>query len=121
MASDQLLPHDVDAEEAVLGSMLIDSEAIISVSLSLKAQDFYRERNAWVYGACLALYEKGEWFHAEPFPDLEDQQCSYTGEPGESSPDRMDAHVWGVTELKKIGESTWGQGSWGGSLAAATA
>ncbi|HLB11907.1 MAG TPA: replicative DNA helicase [Dehalococcoidia bacterium] len=60
MASDQLLPHDVDAEEAVLGSMLIDSEAIISVSLSLKAQDFYRERNAWVYGACLALYEKGE-------------------------------------------------------------
>lgn len=68
-----------------------------------------------------ALYEKGEWFHAEPFPDLEDQQCSYTGEAGESSPDRMDAHVWGVTELKKIGESSWGQGSWGGSLAAATA
>lgn len=60
MASDQLLPHDVDAEEAVLGSLLIDAEAIISVSLTLKAEDFYRERNNWIYGACLALYEKGE-------------------------------------------------------------
>lgn len=68
-----------------------------------------------------ALYGQGEWFHAEPFPELEDQQCSFTGEPGSDSPDRMDAHVWGVTELRKIGESSWGQGSWGGSVAAATA
>ncbi|MDP2726584.1 MAG: DnaB-like helicase N-terminal domain-containing protein, partial [Dehalococcoidia bacterium] len=60
MAVDQLLPHDVDAEEAVLGSLLIDSEAILTVSLSLKTADFYRERNGWIYGACLALYEKGE-------------------------------------------------------------
>ncbi len=60
MASDQLLPHDVDAEEAVLGSLLIDPEAIISVSLALKTEEFYRERNGWIYGASLALYEKGE-------------------------------------------------------------
>lgn len=60
MALDQLPPHDVDAEEAVLGSLLIDSEAIFSVSLTLKLQDFYRERNGWIYGACLALHEKGE-------------------------------------------------------------
>lgn len=46
-----------------------------------------------------ALYEQGRWYHAEPFPELEDQQCSYTGDPGEESPDRLDAHVWGVTEL----------------------
>jgi phage terminase large subunit-like protein len=68
-----------------------------------------------------ALYEQGKWFHAQPFPDLEDQQCSYTGELGDSSPDRMDAHVWGVTELMRIGESQWGNGSWGGTFAAATA
>lgn len=60
MASDQLLPNDVDAEEAALGSLLIDPEAILSVSLTLKARDFYRERNGWVYGACLDLYEKGQ-------------------------------------------------------------
>lgn len=45
------------------------------------------------------------WYHAEPFPELEDQMCSYTGAPGESSPDRMDAHVWGVTEL--VIKSPW--------------
>ncbi len=60
MASDQLLPHDVDAEEAVLGSLFIDPDAILSVSLTLKPQEFYRERNGWIFGACLALYEKGE-------------------------------------------------------------
>lgn len=60
MASDQLLPHDVDAEEAVLGSLLIDPDAVLSVSLTLKPLEFYRERNGWIYGACLALYEKGD-------------------------------------------------------------
>jgi phage terminase large subunit-like protein len=49
------------------------------------------------------------WFHAEPFPELEDQMTSYTGDSGERSPDRMDAHVWGVTEL--VLESSWGSGS----------
>lgn len=38
------------------------------------------------------------WYHVEPFPELEDQQCSYTGD-GPDSPDRMDAHVWGATDL----------------------
>ena len=63
-----------------------------------------------------ALYEQGRWFHVEPFPELEDQQCSYTGEPGEDSPDRMDAHVWGVSDLMHITVSgeTWGGGKgWG--------
>lgn len=39
------------------------------------------------------------WFHVAPFPELEDQMCSYTGAQNEASPDRMDAHVWGVTDL----------------------
>jgi len=44
-----------------------------------------------------ALYEKGHVHHVGTFPELEDQQCSWT--PGDRSPDRMDALVWGVTEL----------------------
>lgn len=63
-----------------------------------------------------ALYEQGRWFHAEPFPELEDQMCSYTGAPGEDSPDRMDAHVWAATDLMGLtpGGGTWGSGSsWG--------
>ena len=47
-----------------------------------------------------ALYEQGRVSHCGEFPELEDQLCSYTGEPGETSPDRMDALVWGLTELQ---------------------
>lgn len=59
-----------------------------------------------------ALYEQGKWVHLEPFPDLEDQMCSFTGELGIKSPDRMDALVWAVTELQNIGEAGWGGGTW---------
>lgn len=65
-----------------------------------------------------ALYEQGRWFHAEPFPELEDQMCSYTGAAGEDSPDRMDAHVWGASDLMNLQPKggTWGSGaSWGHS------
>jgi len=59
------------------------------------------------------VYEQGKWFHVEPLPDLEDEMCSYTGAPGEKSPDRMDAHVWGASELLGLSEGGWGGGkSW---------
>lgn len=47
----------------------------------------------------VSLYEQGRVHHIGTFPDLEDQMTSWL--PGESSfsPDRMDALVWGVTEL----------------------
>ena len=48
MYAERLLPHDMDAEEAVVGSLLIDGEAITTVSSFLKAQDFYREKNRMV-------------------------------------------------------------------------
>jgi predicted phage terminase large subunit-like protein len=60
------------------------------------------------------IYEQGRWFHVEPLPELEDQMCSYTGAPGEKSPDRMDAHVWGASELLGLSGSSWGAGKvWG--------
>jgi len=45
------------------------------------------------------LYEQGKVLHANYFPDLEEQLCSYV--PGEShkSPDRLDALVWALTDL----------------------
>lgn len=63
-----------------------------------------------------ALYEQGRWVHVEPFPELEDEMCSYTGAPGEDSPDRMDAHVWAASALFKIQVEggVWGSGgAWG--------
>jgi predicted phage terminase large subunit-like protein len=64
-----------------------------------------------------ALYEQGRVSHTHPFPELEDQMCSYTGAPGEDSPDRMDALVWAMSELFDIrvsDDKVWGSGpAWG--------
>lgn len=48
-----------------------------------------------------ALYERGLVHHVGFFNHLEDQMCNYTGEPGEKSPDRLDALVWALTELSE--------------------
>ena len=60
MYVDRLLPHDPDAEEAVIGSILVDPESITKVTHFLKAVDFYIGRNRWCYEACLALFERDE-------------------------------------------------------------
>lgn len=60
MYAEKLPPHDPDAEEAVVGSLLIDGEAINKISPLVKAEDFYRERNRWCYEACQSLYRRGE-------------------------------------------------------------
>lgn len=60
MYGEKLPPHDIDAEEAVLGSLLIDSAAIYKIATLLQEQDFYSERNLWIYGACISLYQRSE-------------------------------------------------------------
>ena len=60
MQSEKLPPHDIDAEEAVIGSLLIDGSAIYKVTSLLQALDFYSERNSLLYEACLSLYERNE-------------------------------------------------------------
>jgi len=59
-ATDRLPPHDIQAEESVLGSLLIDGEAIIRVTVFLQPADFYREPNRWCYEACLGLFQRNE-------------------------------------------------------------
>ncbi len=53
-------PQNLEAEESVLGAMMLSPNAIGSVSELLNAGDFYRESHAIVYRAALALYSKGE-------------------------------------------------------------
>lgn len=60
MYSEKLPPHDIDAEEAVDGSLLIDGTAIYKIATFLNQQDFYSEQNQLVYGACLSLYQRNE-------------------------------------------------------------
>jgi replicative DNA helicase len=57
---DKLPPHDIDAEEAALGSLLIDGPAIVKIEPIIQAQDFYSERNRWIFEACLGLYQRSE-------------------------------------------------------------
>ncbi|RLC63063.1 MAG: replicative DNA helicase [Chloroflexi bacterium] len=57
---DKMIPHNVEAEEAVLGSLLIDPEALFRVSPFLRGEDFYIQKNAWIYDAILTLHERRE-------------------------------------------------------------
>jgi replicative DNA helicase len=58
--SNQLPPQSSEAEESVLGAILIDGDAITEISETLKPSDFYKPANSKVYAAVLALYEKRE-------------------------------------------------------------
>ena len=55
-----LPPQNLDAEESVLGAMMLSESAIEVASNFLDAGDFYRESHAKIYRAALALYAKGE-------------------------------------------------------------
>ena len=53
-------PHDIEAEQAVLGCMLTDKDSVIAATEILKEEDFYREDNKIIYSAILSLYAKSE-------------------------------------------------------------
>ncbi len=53
-------PHDIEAEQAVLGCMLTDKDAVITAIEVLKEDAFYREDNKLIYSAILSLYAKSE-------------------------------------------------------------
>jgi replicative DNA helicase len=60
MSMDKLAPQAVEAEQSVLGSILIDDDAILRVGDFLKPVDFYRQQHADVYEAMLALHGQRE-------------------------------------------------------------
>ena len=60
MEEDRTPPHDIEAEEALIGSLLIDPDAVLKVAPSLKSEDFFSETNRTVYQACLSLYQRNE-------------------------------------------------------------
>ncbi len=55
-----LPPYDLDAEEAVLGSLLIDNEAITEIDTIIGTEDFFSEQNQLVYSACHNLFLRDE-------------------------------------------------------------
>jgi len=55
-----LPPHDLEAEQSVLGAMLVNPNAITAVAETLAADDFYRDTHRLIYRAVLTLYDRGE-------------------------------------------------------------
>ena len=53
-------PHDIEAEQAILGSMLTDKDAVIAAIEVLRDEDFYREDNKLIYTTILNLYNRAE-------------------------------------------------------------
>ena len=54
------VPQAIRSEQAVLGALLIDPEAILAVSGTLRPEHFYLQKHRWIYEAALALHQRGE-------------------------------------------------------------
>ena len=59
-ASDAPYPHNVEAEQAVLGALLVDRDAIVKIAPLVKPDDFFIEKHAWIYETVHELYDKRE-------------------------------------------------------------
>ena len=82
--NDQLPPHSADAEESVIGALLIDSSAVVEVAEFLKASDFYKPANAKVFGAVMQLHQTGQ-------PAQATQAAERTAAEQKQQPDPMRA------------------------------
>ncbi len=56
----RVLPHNLEAEESVLGAMLLSPRAVETASEIIDAGDFYRPSHGVVYRAAIELYQRGE-------------------------------------------------------------
>ncbi len=59
-AVDHLPPHNLEAEQSVLGSLLIDRDAVIRIASYVKPGDFYRAAHGVIYQSIVALYNRRE-------------------------------------------------------------
>ena len=58
--AERLLPHNIEAEEALIGSLILDGECIARIAPLLHPDDFYRERNQLCYDAAMALSQRNQ-------------------------------------------------------------
>ncbi len=57
---EKLPPQSIEAEQSILGCLMIDKDAIVKVVDFLRPQDFYRKSHREIYQICQELFEKGE-------------------------------------------------------------
>lgn len=56
----KILPHSVEAEQSVLGSVLLDRDAMVTVSDIVQEDDFYKEVHREIFHCMIQLYQKNE-------------------------------------------------------------
>jgi len=57
---DKLPPQNIEAEQSVLGCLMMDKDAIVRVADNLRSGDFYRQVHNSIFDAMIELYEQGE-------------------------------------------------------------
>src|SRR5438270_129245 len=77
-----LPPHSLQAEEAVLGSILKNPSSIVRVSDFLRPEDFYQQRNRYVFRAMLSLFSDGIPIDYHSTADRLQQQAAYEASGG---------------------------------------
>ncbi len=60
LSLEKLPPQNIEAEQSVLGSLLIDKEAIVKIADSLRPDDFYKDVHGLIYQAMLDVYQRRE-------------------------------------------------------------
>jgi replicative DNA helicase len=56
----KVFPHSTEAEQSVIGSMIMDKDAIVAASETVTSEDFYEQRYGVLYDAMLELFNEGK-------------------------------------------------------------
>ena len=60
MVTERIPPHNLEAEQSILGSLLIDQESIVKIADLVRPQDFYKSAHAKIFEIIIELYERHE-------------------------------------------------------------
>ena len=58
--TEKKIPHDLVAEDSLIGAMILSVGAIITAADLVTAEDFYRPRNSDIFGAICNIFSRGE-------------------------------------------------------------
>ena len=78
----KIMPHSMEAEQSVLGSMLMDQDVIPEVEEILKPEDFYAKQHQMLYEAIVELYEAGKTVDVVSLKELLSQKKDVPEELG---------------------------------------
>ena len=82
----KMMPHSIEAEQAILGCCLIDENVPIDVMATLNANDFYVEAHKQIFDAMMSIYSNNvaiDFYHKNKFCDVSVRKNYY--------PDGVDA------------------------------